>query len=164
MGGFHPAAARIDPYVAIQQALNRIGQRIRRVEARPPSGMVTATRIDTPPPQTSADTETGLWRLPAAPAGTYRLLGIASSLTGTATGTVTVWDENGIMLDRFDAPCTVDAGPYPPDAGLLTVTAQRTGGTGAVVVDVIGGRYGPVLIDDTQSDDGSGDDTQTALG
>lgn len=156
--GFHPAASGAgNPFAAIQQGLDRIGRRLRAVEVRPPSGMATATRIDSPPPATSSGSDVGLWRLAAAPAGTSSLLGLDAQLTGTAVGAVTIWGETTGLLEEFDVPFTGDAGPYPSDSGALTVAARRTAGTGSVVVDVTGCRYGSVLIDDSNNDDGSGD-------
>jgi hypothetical protein len=161
MTGFHPQAANAgNPYGWISNMLNRLQQRLRTIEGRPPAGMLTPTRLDNPPPSTTGG-PTALWRLAPAPVGTGTLIGITATLTGTAQGIVTIANVAGIELARYDVPFIGDTGPYPADNGLLIVSAQRTSGSGSVVVDIVGARYGPVLLNDPQYVDG---ETDTADG
>lgn len=152
MGSFHPQAAGAgNPWAGVSAAMFRLAARLRIVEARPPSGMLTAQRIDTPPPATSSATDTALWRIPPGLPGTATLIGLSADATGTAIGEVSVQNGAGDDLARHVVPFSGDLGPFPAIAGMLTVSTVRAAGTGSVWVDVLAVRYGPHLADDVES-------------
>lgn len=144
----YPAAAA-GVWGQFEKKLLMLGKRLRAVETSPPQGMLNALRVDASPPAATGATDSVLWRIPAPPAGAGVLIGVVVTLTGTAAGTFAVYADTGQELIRLPAPYVGDVGPLPAESGMVTVVAQVAAGTGSVVVDVTGVRYGRYIADDT---------------